>query len=89
MIVREFAQMIAPENASKPTVEGADGGSSQNTDLPFRIELWDENRAAIECVLARAHSATLAEAVFRSACEQYPGRRLSLCRGSERLAEQG
>ena len=79
--------MIAPD-ASKPTEERADGGSHRTADLPFRVELWDEDKAQVEQVLARTHSATLAHAVFHAACEQYRGRHLSLWRDGERLAER-
>lgn len=80
--------MIAPD-ASKHTAERADDGCDPTGDLPFRVELWDEKRLRIEQVLARTHSSTLAQAVFDAACEQYPGRHLSLWRDRERLAERG
>jgi hypothetical protein len=80
--------MIAPD-VSKHTAERANGDSNRTADLPFLVELWDEERNQVDRVLARTHGATLAEAVFRAACEQYPGRHLTLWRDSERLAERG
>jgi hypothetical protein len=53
------------------------------------VELWGDDNKTIERVVARAHSATLAQAIFKAACEQYPGRRLSLWRGGERLTDNG
>lgn len=79
--------MIAP-HASR-SMQRAEGGSGHSPDLPFRVELWDKHKAKVERVLARTHSASLAEAVFNAACEQYPGRHLSLWRNRERLAERG
>jgi hypothetical protein len=81
--------MIAP-NPSKPKRERiARGDTRGSPDLPFRIELWDYDRNEVELVVARAHSANLAQAIFKAACEQYPGRRLSLWQGRERIAEAG
>jgi hypothetical protein len=80
--------MIAPD-ASRHRRDGTNGASGRPPDLPFRIELWEEHRANAQCVVTRIHSTTLAEAVFRAACEQYPGRHLSLWRGEEQLAEHG
>lgn len=80
--------MIAPD-PSKAVQERADGGSHRAADLPFRVELWDEKNTEVERVLARTHSATLAQAVFHAACEQYPGRHLSLWRDSEQLDDRG
>jgi hypothetical protein len=80
--------MIAPD-PSKPKKERAIAGhAAPSHDLPFRVELWDDGETKAERVVARAHSATLAQAVFNAACEQYPGRHLSLWRGRERLAER-
>jgi hypothetical protein len=80
--------MIAPD-PSKPKRERiARDDSPRSTDLPFRIELWDDGRSAVERVVARAHSANLAQAIFRAACEQYPGRKVSLWRDRERVAER-
>ena len=56
-------------------------------DLPFRIELWNEEGSEVERVVARAYSANLAQAIFKAACEQYPGRQLSLWHGRERVAQ--
>ncbi|HEY4113352.1 MAG TPA: hypothetical protein VGM17_04760 [Rhizomicrobium sp.] len=80
--------MIAPQQP-KAKKERRTGPASASFDLPYRVELWDERREKIERIVARAHSETLARAIFTSACEQYPGRHLSLWRGRERLAEKG
>lgn len=80
--------MIAP-GASRSKWERAANGGSVEADLPFRVELWNENKDRVERVIARTHSGNLAHAVFAAACEQYPGRHLRLWRGRERLAEHG
>ncbi|HEY1961077.1 MAG TPA: hypothetical protein VGG69_01560 [Rhizomicrobium sp.] len=78
--------MIAPDQSKAKTAREVDGHPSEALDLPFRIELWDEDKRAVECVVARAHSATLARAIFKAACEQFPGRHLALWQGPEQLA---
>ena len=80
--------MIAPHQSRAKRERAGGGTSSRTPDLPFRVELWDEDKRSVERVVARARSATLAQAVFNAACEQYPGRYLSLWRGRERLAEK-
>ena len=60
--------------------------SSRTPDLPFRIELWDVEQRNMERVVARAHSASLAQAIFKAACAEFPDRHLSLWRGREQLA---
>jgi hypothetical protein len=77
--------MIAPESKAKRE-RAVDGHPSEALDLPFRIELWDDDKRAVERVVARAHSANLAQAIFKAACEEFPGRHLSLWRGRARLA---
>ena len=86
MIVREFAQMIAPNQPVAGREPAADGPPSAS-DLPFRIELWDEGQQALERVIARAHSAKLAEVIFKAAREQFPGRLLRLWHGADRVAD--
>lgn len=79
--------MIAPDPARPKAKRSAHGGSPRSPDLPFRIELWDDHGSEVERVVARAHTPTLAQAIFKAACQQYPGRRLSLWRGRDRIAE--
>lgn len=80
--------MIAPQHP-KAKKERGSGPAAAPFDLPYRVELWDDAREKMERIVARVHSETLARAIFTSACEQYPGRHLSLWRGRERLAESG
>lgn len=80
--------MIAPQHP-KSKKQGPSSPGESSFDLPYRVELWDGSREKIERIVARVHSETLARAIFISACEQYPGRHLSLWRGGERLAKSG
>jgi hypothetical protein len=85
---REVAQMIAPNQTRAKKERAAARRSSRAPDLPFRIELWDEEKRAVERVVARAHSENLAQAIFKAACAEFPDRYLSLWRGRERLADK-
>jgi hypothetical protein len=89
VIVPEVAQMIAPYPSKPKRERVSQSGPPRSPDLPFRIELWNEPGGEVERVVARAYSANLAEAIFKAACEQYPGRRLSLWHGRECVAQTG
>lgn len=80
--------MVLPTSVKLKTLRAMDGDAAHSSELPFRVELWDEKRKRVEQVVARIHSATLAEAVFRAACEEYPGRYLSLRRGRKLVADR-
>jgi hypothetical protein len=61
-------------------------GTAQGNDvLPFSVEVADgDNRTRI---LARAASASLAQAIFSAAHTEYPGRRILLKRSGETIAD--
>jgi hypothetical protein len=50
--------------------------------LVYAVELWTEDRTALDQILARASSATLARAIFTAAKEEHPGRHLVLRHGA-------
>jgi hypothetical protein len=61
---------------------------SSGEDLPYRIELWQAPRHdAVERVLARALSATLARAIFQAAQSEHPERRITLSKGAHVIAD--
>lgn len=62
-------------------------GAADAEDLPYAIELLaaTDNRT-IERVLARAHNSALAQAIFRAAQTEHPGRVITLRRGAEIIA---
>jgi hypothetical protein len=64
------------------------GPSTNNTKLPYSIELWDAQRKEVERVLARAVSAPLARAIYSAALEEHPERRITLCRGARVIAQR-
>jgi hypothetical protein len=59
-------------------------GRSAEEELPYAVELWQQAPAEkIERVLARAASLKLANAILKSAEQEYPDRRLTLRNGTE------
>ncbi len=61
--------------------------TTQQDRLPYRIELCGESNDAPERVLALAHDANLARAIFRAAQKEYPERRIVLRRGGRVVAD--
>lgn len=63
--------------------EGAGGlpglpASDSNEDLPYRVELWQQDRHGVEIVLAVTASASIGYAAFYAASREYPERLVSL-----------
>lgn len=81
--------MVAPRNPKTKKKGRKAAPSAPPFDLPYRVELWHPDRSTVERIVARAHSETLARAIFNSACEEFPDRHLSLWRGRERLDRKG
>jgi hypothetical protein len=55
-------------------------------DLPYVVELWNLSRIAVERVLGRASSATLAQAIYAAAQTEHVDRRITLRHGDEIIA---
>lgn len=54
-------------------------------ELPYEVELCDGK--GVERVLARAHNAQLARAIFKAAVTEHPERRIILRRGGRVIAD--
>ena len=63
-------------------LDGADQPATDETissdDLPYRIDLKEDEDTARVRILARASNASLAQAIFRAAQEEHPGRHITL-----------
>ena len=70
----------APRKGKRRTVDGVEG-----SNLPFRIEMWNEGE--FERVLALAAQATLARAIYGAAITEHPGRLIILMRGAKAIAQ--
>lgn len=58
-----------------------------NEELPYSIALWTSNGEKIERTLARAVSNHLARAIFAAAQIEFPGRRITLQRSADIIAD--
>jgi hypothetical protein len=64
-----------------------DGGSDQQSsssnpvgrdDLPFKVELWTDDRSSVEQVLAVTASGSIGYAAFYAATKEFPNRYVTL-----------
>lgn len=60
---------------------------ADGAELPYRIDLWSADKNAIERVLGRVASVTLAQAIFKAAQDEHPMRYITLRHGSQLIAE--
>jgi hypothetical protein len=66
-----------PENGGlKPIPLGQ--GASPGEDLPFKIELWDQAKKAVEQVLAVTANGSIGYAAYFAATREYPDRYITL-----------
>jgi hypothetical protein len=80
--------MIRPRQRLNIGATGAtDAGPAGVGRLPYAVELWNLPRTAPERVIARAASATVAQAIFAAARREHLGRRLVLRRGAQVLQQ--
>ena len=70
-----------------PAVTPLGGSADADGELPFTVELWTLTRESVECVLGRAASAALAQAIFVAAQTEHLGRRITLRRGFTVVSE--
>ncbi len=62
-------------NPGDPRIHRA---SSEGEDLPYKVELWDEKRAAVEQVLAVTASGSIGYAAYYAATREFPHRFITL-----------
>ena len=58
--------------------EGAARGTAPRDDLPYKVELWDEDRTSVELVLAVTAHSSIGYAAYHAAMREYPDRYLTL-----------
>jgi hypothetical protein len=76
--------IVRDQNKAKSSAPATAGRVEK---LPYVVELWNGDGAAVEKVLARAARVSLARAIFLAAKGEYPDRRLCLRQGSKVLAD--
>jgi len=72
-----FAAGHDPEDGSR-IPGGADRVPSPREDLPYRVELWDEAKTAVEQVLAVTSNGSIGYAAYYAATREYPERYITL-----------
>jgi hypothetical protein len=76
------------ENDKIVALQAASGGENESReDLPYAVELWDQQNANVERAIARASSGQLARAIFDSARKEFPERRITVRRGPETVLD--
>ncbi len=85
--MRGSAALLAPLYRLAPADGPRDGGSDEPSfdpapvereDLPYRVELWDEGRSAVEQVLAVTASGSIGYAAYYAATREFPHRYITL-----------
>src|SRR3954464_6350917 len=66
-----------PENSDRDRAAAA-RGSAPHEDLPYRVELWDAARQAVEIVLAVTANSSIGYAAYFAATREYPDRFVTL-----------
>lgn len=70
-----------PEKArprGKPNKSFTDGGPPEGEDLPYRVEVWNADKTAIEHVVAVTASASIGQAAFYAAAREFVERYVTL-----------
>jgi hypothetical protein len=55
-----------------------DRASAGREDLPYKVEVWDENKLIVEQVLAVTSNTSIGFAAYYAATREYPGRYITL-----------
>jgi hypothetical protein len=62
----------------KPPGAGSDRSTTPRDDLPYRVELWNEDRTSVEQVLAVTAHSSIGYAAYYAATREYPDRYVTL-----------
>lgn len=62
----------------QPQHDGSDHQASPRDDLPYRVELWNEERTSVELVLAVTAHSSIGYAAYYAATREYPDRYVTL-----------
>jgi hypothetical protein len=66
-----------PDDASAK-VPRYDRSTDGREDLPYKVELWDERKGAVEQVLAVTANGSIGYAAYYAAAREYPNRYVTL-----------
>jgi hypothetical protein len=72
-----FGSESDPEDGSRKPAR-FDRGAAEREDLPYKVELWDEAKKAVEQVLAVTANGSIGYAAYYAAAREYPDRYVTL-----------
>jgi hypothetical protein len=61
-----------------PGASPFENGTTPREDLPYRVELWNQQKSSVEFVLAVTASASIGFAAYFAATREYPDRYVTL-----------
>lgn len=67
-----------PPDERNRTPPSYDEFPTENEDLPYKVEVWDESGKFVELVVAVSVSAAIGYAAYFAATREYPGRAITL-----------
>jgi hypothetical protein len=75
---RRFASADDDRGSGRRGAPGFGPEPVEREDLPYKVELWDENKNAVEIVLAVTANASIGYAAYYAATREYPDRYVTL-----------
>ena len=72
-----LAEAGDPDNEN-PGAASRNPDPVEREDLPYKVELWDANKAVVETVLAVTASGSIGYAAFYAATREFPDRYITL-----------
>lgn len=76
-IVYRLSPTDGREGGAKPD-SAARGAAAAREDLPYRVELWNDAKTAVDVVLAVTANASIGYAAYYAATREYPQRCITL-----------
>lgn len=73
-----FAMSRGQDDADDSPPTGSDRSTASHGDLPYRVELWNEERSVVEQVLAVTAHSSIGYAAYHAATREYPDRYVTL-----------
>ena len=76
---RPFAMAQGQSDPDETSPEhGSERAAARGDDLPYKVELWNEDRSGVEQVLAVTAHSSIGYAAYYAATREYPDRYLVL-----------
>lgn len=73
-----FAMAQGNDDADDAPPKAFDRATASRDDLPYKVELWNDERTAVEQVLAVTAHSSIGYAAYHAATREYPDRYVTL-----------